>query len=160
MLGLHGNGRTGLYYEVDTRFDQEPRSEDTIMVYPDGFDNSWAGPTYANATILEDLQFIHTMMAFIRSEYCVDSSRVYAAGKSNGGGFISSLACNDTVGNQFAAFAAVNGAFYTDLNGLGENCNPSRAVVPMIEFHGLVDETIAYEGGEGAGGTTPSIPDW
>jgi poly(3-hydroxybutyrate) depolymerase len=160
IVGYHGNGRTGLYFEVDTRLDDEDFAEDTILVYPDGVDGSWAGASYANTTMEQDLQFTHDMLATVRQEYCVDSARIYATGKSNGGGFVGSLACNDTVGGQFAAFAAVAGAFYPDNEGLLNGCKPVRGLAPMMEFHGVADETIAYAGGKAVGGTSPSISAW
>lgn len=98
------------------------------------------------------------MLNYLRQHYCIDDSRVYATGKSNGGGFVGTIAC-DAVGGNFAAFAPVSGAFYTDLNS-SSVCNPSRSPLPILEFHGYNDTTIPYNGGRGGGGRVPSIPGW
>lgn len=37
-------------------------------------------------------------------------------------------------------------------------CNPGRANVPIITFHGLADDTIAYGGGARRGACLPAIP--
>lgn len=85
---------------------------------------------------------------------------MYATGHSNGGGFVNTLACSPDHGGQFAAFAPVSGAFYTDVTG-NDNCHPARSPLPMFETHGTADTTIPYNPtGPGRGGPLPSIPDW
>lgn len=103
--------------------------------------------------------FTTDLVTRIKANYCVDESRVYAAGHSNGGGFVGTLACSPDHGGQFAAFAAVSGAFYTDVTG-NDGCHPARSPLPIFEFHGGADPTIPYGGGIGRGGPLPSIPDW
>lgn len=96
----------------------------------------------------------------MRNNFCIDNSRIYASGKSNGGGFVGTLACAAEGGN-FAAFAPVSGAFYTDANSnTSYTCTPARSPLPIIEFHGTNDTTIPYLGGKGRGGELPTIPDW
>lgn len=96
----------------------------------------------------------------LKGDFNVDSSRVYATGFSNGGGFIGILACSP-VGAQFSAFAAVSGAFYLNAGGIEDgNCAVGRGVVPMLEIHGGSDKTVHYDGGVGEGGVEPSIPGW
>ena len=119
------------------------------MVYPNGIGGAWAGANYSSTTVDEDLQFTWDMLADIRSNFCVDSARIYATGLSNGGGFVGTLACNDSVGGEFAAFAPVAGAFYTDATGPQDGCKPARSVTPVMEFHGGADADVFYEGGPG-----------
>lgn len=96
----------------------------------------------------------------LKSEYGVDSNRIYATGLSNGGGFVGTLACDSEAGGQFAAFAPVAGSFYTDTNETSGDCNPARSPLPILEIHGGVDDTVFYSGGDGEGGLLPSISDW
>lgn len=105
------------------------------------------------------MQFTTDLVNRIKANYCVDTSRVYASGHSNGGGFLGTLACSPDHGGQFAAFAPISGAFYTDVKG-NENCKPARSPLPMFEVHGTADPTISYSGGKGSGGNLPAIPDW
>ena len=79
---------------------------------------------------------------------------------SNGGGFVGTLACSPIGSSLFAGFAAGSGAFYTDLNGPMNGCNPSRKPLPFLSIHGYSDKTVKYEGGQGDGGLLPAIPDW
>lgn len=89
----------------------------------------------------------------MRANYCIDNSRIYATGKSNGGGFVNTLACSPGHGGDFAAFAPVAAALYTE-----PACTPARSPMPILEFHGKLDETIPYAGS--AKKHLPNIPDW
>lgn len=39
-------------------------------------------------------------------------------------------------------------------------CKPSRTNIPMLEFHGLADTTISYNGGVRRKACLPTIPHW
>ena len=110
--------------------------------------DSWQGAPYSIPGV-NDTQFISDLIDFLPSRYCIDTTRIYATGKSNGGGFVSVLACNSTLSKQIAAFAPVSGAFYEDAHGiepLNGPCTPSRSPIPILEFHGQKDHTIPYNG--------------
>ncbi|KAK7923593.1 hypothetical protein PG985_007664 [Apiospora marii] len=158
LVGYHGHPGIGLFLEADTRLDEF--ASDKIVVYPNGVDMAWAGANYSKTTVAQDLQFTHDLLADLRTRYCVDSARVYATGMSNGAGFLGALACNDTVGGEFAAFAPVAGAYYTDARGPDDGCKPARDLTPILEFHGGADESVFYDGGQGEGGYEPPIADW
>ncbi|KAF9024551.1 carbohydrate esterase family 1 protein [Hymenopellis radicata] len=160
VLGFHGSSSIGLFLEADSGLSSSKYSANKIMVYPNGIGGAWAGPSYATTTVEQDLQFVWDVLAAVRASYCVDSARIYATGMSNGGGFVDSLACNATVGGEFAAFAPVAGSFYTDTKPDGGGCTPARGLTPIIEFHGGNDQTVHYEGGQGEGGIEPPISDW
>lgn len=131
------------------------------MVYPNGIDGSWAGPTYHNgSTVQEDIQFVADLVADLKSSVCVDDTKIFATGMSNGGGFIGTLACDPLGSTLFAAFASHSGAFYTDTDGPNNGCNPTNPPIAMLEIHGDVDKTVHYEGGQGDGGPEPPIPEW
>jgi poly(3-hydroxybutyrate) depolymerase len=108
------------------------------------------------------------MIAHFSERYCIDTTRIYASGKSNGGGFTSTLACDSKLSTQIAAFAPVSGAFYvpnsTETNCQSQTitipCNPGRNPLPIIEFHGNSDSTIPYSGGARRGECLPTVPHW
>jgi len=158
IFSYHGNSRTAQYQETLSRFSDPAFNPDHIAVYPQGLNNSWQGPSYAVAGV-NDLQFTTDIIADLSNNFCIDGSRIYASGKSNGGGFVGTLACS-AEGGAFAAFAPVSGAFYTDNPGTHTQCSPSRAKLPMLEFHGGNDTTIPYTGGKGKGGLLPDIDQW
>lgn len=116
----------------------------------------------------DDTGFTAKILDELESQYCVDTNRIFATGKSQGGGFVGVLACNETLSKRIAAYAPVSGAFYiSDYGGTCDpttvtmpTCQPSRTNIPILDFHGMADTTIAYMGGERKGGCLPSIPHW
>jgi polyhydroxybutyrate depolymerase len=90
---------------------------------------------------------------------------VYAAGKSNGGGFTAYLACRQDTSTLFAAFAPVSPALYPASLAFS-GCNPARPV-PIINSHGVIDGTIPFNGRNdsvtgkyGVGTSTINVPQW
>lgn len=160
ILGFHGSSSIGLFFQADTKLDESRFTGDKIMVYPNGLGGAWAGANYSKASVSQDLQFVSDLLADLRQNFCIDSARIYATGLSIGGGFVDTIACNDTVGGEFAAFAPASGSFYTNNDANYQLCKPARALTPILEFHGGADTDVAYNGGEGEGGTEPSIPNW
>lgn len=134
-----------------------------FVVYPTGINLEWQGDPDATS---DDVSFTLQLIANLSSTYCLDSSRIFAAGKSNGGGFAANvLACDPVASRQIAAFAGMSGAFYqgsTDVGCSGDTvaitCNPGRAPVPILETHGSADGTIPYTGGPRRGSCLPTIP--
>lgn len=108
------------------------------------------------------------MISHFSDRYCIDASRIYAAGKSVGGGLTALLACDSKLSTQIAAFAPVSGEFY--VNGSSSSkcdperipipCSPGRNSTPILEFHGSDDKTAPYAGGGRGGECLPSIPHW
>ncbi|KAF8317718.1 carbohydrate esterase family 1 protein [Clavulina sp. PMI_390] len=160
ILGFHGSSSVGFFFEADTGLDDAQYTGDKIMIYPNGLGGAWAGANYSTASVPEDLQFVWDLLADVRTKYCIDSARIYATGLSIGGGFVNTIACNDTVGGEFAAFSPASGSFYTDATGVDDGCTPARSVTPILEFHGGADADVFYNGGQGEGGYEPPIPTW
>ncbi|PHH86826.1 hypothetical protein CDD83_9696 [Cordyceps sp. RAO-2017] len=160
LVAYHGAGGNPQEFEENTGFSDASINPDMITVYPAGISKSWQGAAYAAAGV-NDEAFTTDLIDRILKEYCIDESRMYAAGFSNGGGFVGTLACSHDHGGRFAAFAAVSGAFYTSEEGLqGMACRPARLPVPILEVHGTDDKTVPYAGGTGRGGRLDPIPTW
>lgn len=153
ILDFHGNSRNGTYQYNNSMYYASSLGRQYLVAYPEGFNMSWQGPSYAVHGV-DDLQYTSDLLAHLNETYCIDSSRIYASGKSNGGGFVDTLACS-SAGNAFSAFAMAAAALYTDTSL--DSCNTSRAV---LEAHGLDDATIPYDGGVGAGGQLPNVRSW
>ena len=96
--------------------------------------------------------FVHDIISTVSSDYTVDSSRIYACGKSNGGGFTALLACRPDTSSIFAAFAPVSPALYEGTRAFS-GCSPSDPV-PILHSHGLED-TVAPFHGRTSGGSGP-----
>ncbi|KJX97236.1 hypothetical protein TI39_contig520g00001, partial [Zymoseptoria brevis] len=155
IIDYHGNRGNPKQQWNNSLYYKYPQGQEYLVVYPQGVNGSWQGPTYAVAGV-DDLQFTTDLVARLQEEYCIDTDRLYASGKSNGGGFVDTLACFDH-GDQFAAFAMAAAALYTDTSK--SSCTKKRAI---LESHGVADATIPYHpnGKPGAGGPLPDIVQW
>lgn len=113
-----------------------------IVAYPhptmgtDGY-LAWQGAPYSSNA--DDVQFTASILDELQSELCVDRTRVYAVGLSNGGGFASLLSCK--LSDRFAAYAIVAGALYSPAG----DCKPPRPS-PLISVHGDNDPIVPYDG--------------
>ncbi|KAL1743677.1 Alpha/Beta hydrolase protein [Schizophyllum fasciatum] len=156
VLSFHGNGGTAKHQETATELshkDVRINGRGIIAVYPqamngvgrkgDGSDikASWQGAPYAAADP-HDIEFTMQILDDLEANLCVDSSRIYASGKSNGGGFANLLACTPAATDRIAAFALSSPALYP---GTRTACAPSRPV-PILIAHGTGDGTIPYGG--------------
>jgi poly(3-hydroxybutyrate) depolymerase len=145
----------------------ETFNQNYLVVYPRGIHLVWQGDP--DATGHDDVDFTLSLLANLSSTFCVDSSRVYAAGKSSGGGFaVNILACDPRASLIFAAFGGMSGACYQGLAGATENncngatvpvsCNQGRYPVLIFTIHGSADATINYDGGPRRNYCLPSLP--
>lgn len=159
ILSYHGvrqspEKQANLDWFGDTQY-----NTDYIVVYPQavsppGVDEvMWQGPKQATQ---DDITFTMDILDELEENFCVDTDRIYASGKSEGGGFVGMLACNTTSNQRFAAYAPVSGAFYPGNNdestkGCKETveipCDPQRCNIPFLEFHGGADFLAPIDGG-------------
>lgn len=157
VIVLHGHDGNPQNIEEYTRFSQLADADDVLVAYPQGVigpdkQSGWNtyGPTTYEDRSVNDVAFIGDVITQIEQTMCVDQTRVYAAGFSNGGGLVGVLACQ--LAGRIAAFAAVSGQFFFPLPG---GCHPARPV-PIMEFHGTSDTVVPYNGTS----LTASIPAW
>ncbi|KAE8443570.1 hypothetical protein EG329_001732 [Mollisiaceae sp. DMI_Dod_QoI] len=166
IFSFHGRGKNSAEQEELSQFSNEEFNKNSIAVYPQGLDNQWQGDPASNG--VDDIGFTADMISHFSERYCIDTTRIYASGKSNGGGFTNVLACDPKISTQIAAFAPVSGAFYvngsTDTNceaqTINITCNPGKNPLPIIEFHETNDTTIPYSGGPRRRECLPTIPHW
>lgn len=163
ILSFHGGKKTSqLQLELDNFTSPNFNSLNAIMIYPQGINSTWQGTPGSSAN---DTGFVSDLLASLSEDYCIDSTRIYATGKSDGGGFANTLACNEDLSTKIAAFAPVSGAFYQpqasdttcQATRVNIQCKPGRTRIPMIEFHGGNDSTINYVGGTRKSMCLPAI---
>ncbi|KAF2495401.1 alpha/beta-hydrolase [Lophium mytilinum] len=167
ILSFHGRTKSATEQEGLSQFSNSSYNPDAIAVYPEGVPDAkghqqWTSDPDAPADI-DDILFTSDLINHLLSRYCIDPSRVYAAGKSNGGGLVNLLACDPGTSAKIAAFAAVSGAFYINgSTGKLPPCKPARVPIPVLETHGLKDHTINYTGGPDKShrGDTMPIVSW
>lgn len=121
VISLHGGGGTGAGQEALTDFDAVADAADLLVVYPDGYDKSWAdgrGASPADRRHLDDVGFLVALAAKLVHDFDIAPGHVFATGMSNGGFMSNRLACDRA--DIFAAVAPVAGTL-----GVGVTCNPS-----------------------------------
>ena len=148
-FSFHGASGNMLKEEALSQFSNPQFNPNGIAIYPDSKNGYWLSHPKAETSRPNDLDFTNDLLNHMEEKLCIDTSRVYSAGKSNGGGFTGVIACNATVGSRFAAFAAVSGAWYDtdDIEGAGP-CAPAEREegYPFLEFHGTTDTTAPIDG--------------
>ncbi|GAC69446.1 hypothetical protein GS4_25_00160 [Gordonia soli NBRC 108243] len=154
ILAYHGRAEKSTTFERYTRLSALP----AIVVFPAGLPGTdgqiaWQGAPYSSPQA-DDIAFTRTILREVRTMTCVDRTRTFAVGRSNGGGFVGLLACQMT--SDFAAYAAISGAFYA---GHGAGCATSPPV-SVLEFHGTADPIIKYKGGVRFGGRYAAVQGW
>jgi polyhydroxybutyrate depolymerase len=88
----------------------------------------------------------------LTASQCIDPARVFLSGFSMGGGMTNLHAC--LVDDRIAAIAPVaanHGGTW------GDPCTPSRPV-PVLAFHGTLDEALPYGGGDSPFPDRPVTP--
>jgi polyhydroxybutyrate depolymerase len=137
LLGLHALTVSYRFVPSMTGFDQGSRYR-FIGVAPsgqvDGTTPYWnAAPTARNY----DVDFIAHLLDHLEATLCVNPSRVFSTGMSNGAQMSSLLACR--LSGRIAAIAPVSGEEFL------EPCEGEP--VPILAFHGTEDPILPYAGG-------------
>lgn len=123
--------------------DMVPVSDDAgfIAVFPNGVSNSWNAGTCCSGNEEDDVGFFRAMVAHVGTDLglCVDRTRVYATGFSNGAMMSYRLACEAS--DLFAAVASVSGSLVTS----AASCATSQTRnVPLLQIHGSSDGIVSY----------------
>ena len=146
VVDFHGLAEGATLHSATSQFGTLGQKDGFIAVFPNGTGT----PVHWNTTAQsgnQDLDFVTALLHQLESFQCIDTSRVYASGFSDGAFFVSLLAC--TMSNRFAAIAAVSGL------QLDKPCRTSRPV-PITTFHGTADPILYFNGGVGTATLTRS----
>jgi polyhydroxybutyrate depolymerase len=143
ILLFHGSGSDALEMSIYTRMPERASGAGYLVATPDAVDKQWQLSAPGAATA--DLALVAALIADLSARYCVDPSRVYAAGFSLGSEFSAIAACTPLV--RIAAVGLASAEF--PLRG----CS---GPVPVIAFHGTADPLVAYPAG-GVGSSLPGV---
>ncbi len=141
VVNFHGLGSNGLQQQGYTAYDQVAEEEGFIVAYPTGLPsaqglNSWELPQFDEES-RDDVAFVRALIGDIGQWVCVDESRIYSTGMSNGGFFSAIVACE--LADVFAATFSVAGMTHP------EGCVPSQPIA-MGFIHGTADDVVPYIG--------------
>lgn len=144
VLNFHGLGSNGGQQLLLTGLSSLADREGFIAVAPNAVNGSWDLPTTNNPTATTETSYLEAMTKYLKSNYCVDSQRVYSMGLSQGSAMTFLLACAPK--STVAAFGGVGATFYRSQCGRSDPA-------PIIYFHGTKDKVVPINGGK-----TPSQP--
>ncbi len=137
VLDFHGLGEGAQLEALTTQFGPLGQKDGFISVFPQGSgDPAHWDSMYSPSN--PDLAFVSEMLDQIEATWCVDETRIYSTGLSDGAFMTSLLAC--AMSNRIAAFAPVSGV------ELPSPCVASRRV-PILAFHGTADPILYFNGG-------------
>ncbi|HWJ63634.1 MAG TPA: PHB depolymerase family esterase, partial [Acidimicrobiales bacterium] len=140
VLDFHGLAEGADVHSQMTLLPEYGQDQGFLVVSPHGTGSPVRWAVDPDIAANDDLQYTQALLDQVESELCVDVSRVYATGLSNGAFMSSVLAC--TMADRFAAVAPVAGLIRP------EGCDPSRPV-PVLAFHGTADPILLFNGGVG-----------
>jgi polyhydroxybutyrate depolymerase len=153
VLTFHGAGGNGRATESTTGMTDLGNRDGFIAVYPNSIGRSW-GVTGRSPRPGDDVLFVSSLLDELDAQVCIDESRIYATGVSNGGSFVARIGCE--LSDRLSAIAPVAGGY-----GVQPPCQPQRPV-SVLEIHGTDDRTVPYSGvgSSGETGVWPFLSQW
>jgi polyhydroxybutyrate depolymerase len=140
VLDFHGLAEGADVHALMTRLPEYGQKEGFLVVSPQGTGTPVRWAVQPDIEANADLQYTKALLDQLEAEQCIDLSRVYATGLSNGAFMSSILGC--TMANRIAAIAPVAGLIQPP------RCKPTRSV-PVLAFHGTEDPILLFNGGVG-----------
>ena len=140
VFGFHGFTGSSGDQAIGSGLGVRALSDGFIAIFPQGSDLGGTTPAYFNIetteapTLADDVGFTAAILDATEAELCVDPSKVYAMGLSNGGMFSATLGCE--LGDRIAAIAPVAGVH------LLPECGGRP--MPLIVTHGTEDPLVPF----------------
>lgn len=136
VLNFHGLGQSAEQQETYSGLAPLADAKGFLLVTPEGGGNprGWNIEGVYNENGIDDMAVIDALFARLQAVACIDATRVFATGHSNGGEMAVQLACKTP--ERIAAIAVVSGMDY----GTCEGGKP----IPLLNFHGSADRLVPY----------------
>jgi polyhydroxybutyrate depolymerase len=142
VINLHGRTSNASQQAWLSHAIAKSDAEGFVVIHPE----AWGSPTSWNAgggccdpaaaNNIDDAGFIRALLDEAESKLCIDDSRVYVMGLSNGGYLAHRIACELT--DRIAAIGAVAGLLQLP------SCAPTRPM-PVFLVHGTSDALVSYD---------------
>lgn len=142
VLDFHGLAEGAEVHAGMTQLGPLGVEEGFVTVFPHGRGSPVRWDVGTDPDANDDLAYVAAVLDRVGAERCVDTSRVYATGLSNGAMMSSTVAC--AMADRVAAIGPVAGI------ALPEPCEPARPV-PVLTVHGTADPILLFNGGVGTG---------
>ena len=150
VIVLHGSVMDGEMMRKWTgyEFDQWADRKGFVVVYPDGYKRNW-NDCHKDATFpaklenIDDMGFIHALIARMAQEHGIDTKHVFVLGYSNGGQMAFRLAIETP--DEVAAVAALGASLPTPDSS---SCAQQGPTARVMLANGTLDPINPYEGGK------------
>ena len=140
VLDFHGLSEGAVVHSQMSAMAPFAEDNDFAVIMPEGMGTPVRWEIGLTPDENPDLQYTIDLLDQVENQLCIDTSRIYSTGLSNGAFFSSVLGCS--LSDRIAAIAPIAGVLFP------ESCTPERAV-PMLGFHGTADPILFYNGGVG-----------
>ena len=150
VLDFAGLGESATVQAAMSQFGALGQTEGFVVAFPQGTGDPVRWDMTGLVSSNPDLAFVTAMLDQVEATQCIDTSRVYASGFSDGAYMASALAC--AMSDRFTAIGAVSGL------QLPTKCSTVRPV-PIITFHGTADPILPFSGGTGTAHLTQLLDD-
>lgn len=138
VLDFHGLLEGAQVHAMNSELDAFAADHGFVVAFPNGLGDPIHWEVQPDRTGNADLVYVDAVLDQLEAQHCIDTSRVYATGLSNGAFMSSTLGC--TMADRFAAIAPVAGLTFP------EGCDPGRPM-PVLTFHGTADPILGFNGG-------------
>ena len=144
ILQFHGSGSDAVQQSAYSGLPAAGAAAGYLVATPDAVGGNW--DLAAPGTPTADQQLVAALESDLADRYCVDRTRIYAAGISLGSEFATIVACDPA--DHIAAVGLVAAEYLL---------RPCPGPVPVLAFHGTADPIVPYASGA-TGRSVPGIP--
>jgi polyhydroxybutyrate depolymerase len=147
VLHPSGGDAAGMRQYSNYEFDELADEHGFLVVYPDGFDNTWndcrrGSPFSSKQLKIDDAGFVKSLLDLEVTTHAVDRKRVFAAGWSNGAQLAYRLALEYP--DDFAGVAAISASVPAKEN---LDCGQAGKPIPVMIVNGTADPINPFRGG-------------
>lgn len=146
ILQFHGFLSDATKIEADTHLAARGAAKGFVVATPNSMDSPTQWNEFSRKDKADDYGFVAALVSWIEARFCIDTSRVFAAGHSNGSAFTGFLPCE--VPHTFDAIAMASAT-------IPPLCKTERPSVYATA--GTKDPQVPADGGT-VGGSTTAIP--
>jgi polyhydroxybutyrate depolymerase len=147
VLHPSGGDAAGMRAYSKYEFDELADKHGFLVVYPDGFENTWndcrgGSPFSSKRLKIDDSSFIEALLNHEVTVHAIDRKRVFAAGWSNGAQLAYRLALEHP--EDFAGVATISASLPMKKN---LDCGQVDKPIPLLIVNGTADPINPYRGG-------------
>lgn len=138
ILNFHGYGSNAGEQAVYSQLEAKGPAHGYVVATPQGTAKPAFWNILPNLAAPDDVAYTNALIDHLEQTLCIDPTRIYSTGISNGAGLSTLLGCR--IPSRLAAIAPVSGV------NLVASC-PKGSPLSVLVFHGNADPVVAYGGG-------------